>query len=303
LYSCTGKKPCGELHLVTENPDKGFHFPYYLFVPEGVSFDNEVFLIVEPNNSGFVKDEFNEHLEKAERIASRDFYPGNYLSCNLNYPLLVPVFPRNKSQWQIYTHALDRDVMLQKNTELERIDLQLLAMIDNAREKLREQGLKSSDKILITGFSASASFANRFTALHPERVKAMAAGGLNGLLFIPMEEINGEKLNFPIGTNDFESLFDAPFNRDSFKATPQFLFMGALDDNDAIPYRDAFDINEQDLIFSLLGEEMQPMRWENCQSIYNAQGVNAHFRTYDDVGHQMTEDIKADILEFIKMQL
>jgi pimeloyl-ACP methyl ester carboxylesterase len=248
-------------------------------------------------------DNLEDHKEKARRIATRDFYLGNYLARELKMPLLVPVFPRPKSDWKIYTHALDRDVMLQKQTSLERLDNQLLAMTKDANERLAEMGYDISEQFLLAGFSASGTFANRFTAIHPEKVKAMAAGGLNGLLLLPREIKNGEKLIYPIGSYDFQMLFGKSFNANAFIETPQLLFMGALDNNDAISYADAFDPEEQEIIYRALGREMQPMRWENCQRIYVSEGVHAQFNTYKAIGHELTAEIKKDILEFFKSQI
>jgi predicted peptidase len=298
--SCLQTQQGGELILIEKLPEKGFNYPYYLFIPDNIADDKELTLIIEPNNSGFLSDDLDKHLEKAQRIATLDFYAGNYVARNLQLPLLVPVFPRSESQRHTYTHSLDRDVMLEKDTDLERLDLQLLAMIEDARERLMEMGYEIDEQFFITGFSASGTFANRFTALHPEKVKAVAAGGINGLLFLPLEEIDGIKLNYPVGTSDFKELFGKNFNIEEFNETPQFLFMGAMDDNDAIPFADAFDQPEREVIYQILGREMQPLRWENCQRIYKTEGVNAKFRTYEDIGHEQPDLIKDDLVEFFE---
>jgi hypothetical protein len=301
LLGCSGKDfKGGELLFYDSDPSMGFHYPYFLFIPDNTTPGTPIYMMVEPNNSGFASDDLAEHIEKARRIATRDFYLGNYVARELRVPLLVPVFPRPMSDWKIYTHALDRDVMLQKGTSLERIDLQLIAMFEDARGKLHEMGYSTQDQFQMTGFSASATFANRFTAIHPGKVKAVAAGGINGLLFLPLEEINGVKLNYPVGTSDFKDLFGKNFNVEEFNETPQFLFMGAMDDNDAVPYADAFDQPEREVIYQILGREMQPLRWENCQRIYKTEGVNAQFRTYEDIGHEQPDKIKMDILEFFR---
>jgi hypothetical protein len=300
LASCNERITGGKILLIESDSTKGFNFPYYLFIPDKIADDSELIMIVEPNNSGFVDDNLDKHKEKSLRIATRDFYTGNYVARNFQLPLLVPVFPRSESDLKIYTHALDRDAMLEKDTDLERLDLQLLAMVDDARERLMEMGYEIDEQFFITGFSASGTFANRFTALHPGKVKAAAAGGINGLLFLPLEEIDGIKLNYPVGTSDFKELFGKNFNEEEFNETPQFLFMGAMDDNDAIPFADAFDQSEREVIYQILGREMQPLRWENCQRIYNTKGVNAQFRTYEGIGHEQPDKIKMDILEFFR---
>ena len=209
-------------HLIEVNADsrKGFNFPYLLYIPETISDKEELKLIVEPNNSGFANDKLSEHLEKARRTASIDFYAGNYISRKLGYPLLVPVFPRPESEWKIYTHALDRDAILQKDNPLERLDLQLIRMMEDARDTLQKLGYPTAERVLMTGFSASGTFVNRFSLIHPDRVFALAAGGLNGLLMLPVKEIKGQQLDYPLGINDFTELFSSTFDSATFKKIP-----------------------------------------------------------------------------------
>lgn len=297
LFSACSEKIPGELIFVEKNESRGFNFPYLLFIPEKVSND-KTYLIVEPNNSGFGSDNLEDHRKKAERTATKDFYIGNYVAQNLNYPLLVPIFPRPKTNWKIYTHSLDRDVMDQTANSLERLDLQLLEMVEDARERLQNRGIITQEGILMTGFSASGVFANRFSLLHPEKLEAVAAGGLNGLLMIPRKEVNGQVLNYPLGTNDFKSRFDRDFDSVAFKNTPQYLFMGELDENDAVPFDDAYDQDEREAIYASLGEEMQPLRWNNSKKIYEEDGVNAQVKTYKNIGHEQADEVKEDIVEF-----
>ncbi len=306
ISSCSrSNKSPGELLYREPGPDKGYNFPYYLFLPSGMdsSATGNLFLIVEPNNSGFVSDDMEKHREKAKRTASLDFYAGNYLSIALKYPLLVPVFPRPESQPTIYTHALDRDVMMQRQTKLERIDLQLLAMIKDARQYLADLNLRVNDKILITGFSASGTFANRFSLLHPSNVAAVAAGGLNGVLMMPFDSLNGNQLIYPVGVGDMKDLSGESFDLGTFRDLPQFLFMGAKDDNDAVPYDDAYNSNERELIYSLLGTRMLPDRWNRCMNIYDSMQIRATFRTYKNMGHEQPEKVKEDILNFFRNNL
>ncbi len=300
IGSCSEGVKNGELIFTEARPESGFNFPYFLFIPDKMSVQNEQVLIVEPNNSGFADNDLQKHIEKAQRTASREFYTGNYVARKLQYPLLVPVFPRTRTNWKIYTHAFDRDVARQKDSELERIDLQLLAMAEDAKNVLAEKGFRLNNKFLMTGFSASGTFVNRFTAIHPEKVMATAAGGINGLLILPLEKLENELLNFPLGVNDFQDLFGKLFNAEAFKNTPQFLFMGELDDNDAIPYEDGYDLDERELVFKLLGEEMQPARWQKCKEIYGKENVNAIIKTFPGIGHEQPEVVKDEIVKFFK---
>lgn len=299
FYACNSNKE-GKLLFVEANPENGFNYPYFLFIPDNILKEKVTFIIVEPNNSGFADDDLNRHIEKAERTASNDFYLGNYVAQQLKYPLLVPVFPRSKTNWKIYTHALDRDVMHQKNNQVERIDLQLLEMVNDAKLQLKQLDINTSNQFLMTGFSASGTFVNRFTLLHPNSVKAVAAGGLNGLLALPLDSIYSKPLNYPLGTNDFKVLLNHEFQKITFVNNPQFYFMGESDENDAVPYDDAFDQDERELIYELLGKEMFTTRWKRCLDIYRNEGLKVTIKTYKDIGYEQPESVKKDIVAFFQ---
>lgn len=289
--------------MIEASKEQGFNYPYLIFLPENLSKTDSLFLIIEPNNSGFAHDDLAEHVKKARRTASNEYYIGNYISRQLKIPLIVPVFPRPESQWQIYTHALDRDAMLQVNNDLERLDLQLLGMADHARSLLGQKGYHLKEKFLLTGFSASGTFANRFALIHPDKIKAVAAGGVNGLLALPISELDSQQLEYPLGISDFKNLFEETFNETSFRELPQYYFMGENDDNDAIPYADGYNDQEREIVFDLLSEQMMPDRWEKCREHYQKQQIHAIIKTYLNIGHEHPESVKEDISEFFRTSI
>lgn len=138
-----------ELIKVQVNEQKSFSWPYYLVIPSSVS--QQTTLLVEPNNTGSGGDDPQIHDEAARRAAEA----WSSFATELRVPLLVPTFPRPYTRWQIYTQALDRDTLLTRVKGLERIDLQLIAMIDDARERLSTRGIFTEKKVFMKGFSAS----------------------------------------------------------------------------------------------------------------------------------------------------
>ncbi len=290
----------GELIFIQPKPEDPFNYPYFLFIPEGVPTNDSTYLIIEPNNSGIIHDSLQKHIDLARSTASKDFYLGNYISRKLHVPLFVPVFPRPETDWHIYTHDLDRDVMLQKGNDLEKIDLQLIEMFEDAKKRLSKEGINIYPQFFLTGFSASGSFTNRFTAIHPDRVAASAAGGTGGLLILPVDSLQNELLIFPNGAGDMDFIKGESFNKDEFVSTPQFYFLGELDTNDAVPYDDAYGDKEREQIYRLFGKSSILKRWAKSQKIYYSQGVEATFITYPNVGHEHPEEVKNDILDFFK---
>ncbi len=183
---------------IEADPASGFSHEYLLMIPKGTTKAETLFLVVEPNNSGFTSDSIELHREGAIFVATKRSI-GNIVATELHLPLLVPVFPRTRKENLVYTHALDRDAMLSQNEEIKRLDLQLLAMISDARLRLQDLGIPVEKKVVMTGFSASGSFVNRFTFLHPEKLQAVVSGGLNGILMLPKKEMNDHTLNYPLG--------------------------------------------------------------------------------------------------------
>jgi hypothetical protein len=176
-------------------------------------------------------------------------------------------------------------------------------MIENAKINLSKSGYSVKTKFFMTGFSASGTFVNRFTLIHPNKVLAAAAGGLNGLLAMPLDSINSTPLNYPLGTNDFKNLLNQEFHKQAFLNTPQFYFMGEIDDNDAILYEDAFSSEERAIIYKLFGKEMLPLRWNNCKTIYHNEEVISSIKTVVNIGHEQPESIKKEIVEFFKKSI
>ena len=284
------------LIIISKDPGKGFNNDYILFIPKGTIKNKLLYLIVEPNNTGKLSDSIEIHKESAIRLASVSSV-GNNISTELRIPLLVPIFPRLESKELVYSHALDRDVMLENAKDLKRLDMQLIAMIRDGKEKLEDLGILVNDKIFMNGFSASASFTNRFSFLHPEIIKALAIGGFNGELMLPLSEYKNKKFDYPLGINDLKKFTHSPFNEPAYRSISQYIYMGALDNNDAVKYDDAYNAEEQEIINTTLGKEVQA-RWQNCQQLYKSENIAATYKTYENVGHETTSKVNLDVILF-----
>lgn len=183
---------------------------------------------------------------------------------------------------------------------LKRLDLQLLAMVTDARERLAALGHRVNQKILLNGFSASGLFANRFTFLHPEAVAAAAYGGVNAFIMLPVTELDSEPLEFPLGLADFAKISGHPFDRATYAAVPQFAYMGEKDTNDAVVHRDAYSEPDQALIFKLLGQTLIPDRWKAVEAVYQKEHLPVQFRTYESMGHGTDGKINGEVAEFYR---
>ena len=276
----------------------GFAFPYYLFVPQGIDFDKPVHLLIESCNTG-ASGSFKSLDRKSKDLAETSY--ATTIARKLKIPLLVPVFPRpGGDRWRLYTHALDRDTLLIKEGELRRIDLQLIKMIVHAQKLLRHNNMKLNERVFMNGFSASGTFANRFAILHPTVVRAVATGGVNSIPTFPTDRWNDTIMRYPIGIADVKEIAGIDFDEAAYKKVSQYIYMGALDNNDTVPYRDAYDEVDAELVKSLIGAEMMPDRWNVSQSIYKALEIPAQFVTYENTGHQIKNEMIDDIVAFFE---
>jgi hypothetical protein len=282
---------------IAADSKKGFHFPYYLFVPKGIDSAADRHMLVETNNTGTTSDDFQVHDEAAVRLV-RDSY-ATRIARELGTPLLVPVFPRPADQWQAYTHSLDEDTLLIASGPLKRIDLQLIQMIRDAQTLLRRNHVNVQDKVFMHGYSASGVFANRFPVLHPQIVRAVATGGVNAIPIFPIAQWHGTTLPFPVGIADLKKIADIDFDEPAYKQVSQYIYMGYLDRNDTTLSRDAFCEEHAKLIRELIGVEM-PQRWQVSQSIYRELAIPAQCVTYNGSAHEIKPEMIDDIVKFFR---
>ncbi len=290
----------GEVTAIEADPELGFEYPYVVYVPSELE-GGDGRLLVEPNNTGTPTDTFPEHRAAAERIAENGF--GRRLSDELVVPLLVPVFPRPRNDpvdWTHYVHALDAETMAIEEGTLARVDRQLLRMVDHARSQLLGLSYDADERILMNGFSASGNFVNRFAALHPDRVRAVTAGGINGTAILPRTQAEGHELPYPIGVADAESLTGESFDEDAWTDVAQFVYMGGEDDNDTIPYDDAWSDELREIALDVYGEDMQDDRMPYCESVYDEAGASAQFYVYPEAGHTVSGEMVDDLVAFLE---
>ncbi len=300
--------------VVKANPEKGFNFPYLLKTSKKTVDAN--YIVVESNNTGS-GNSIKGMTSKAKKSLS--WVLGSSISKKLNYPMLMPVFPFGTSalmQNKYYFPQLDSDVLKINKDKYRRIDLQLIAMIDDAREKLlKENNQNINEKVIMVGFSSSSLFSARFTFLHPDRVSVAIGGGIGGLLPVPTDKINGIDAIYPIGTYDFEKITGKKFDLEEFKKTPQFYYQGTKDKSN--PFRrGAEDLTDEEyeivkkLFVDGLPFEDKPVSlkvstvmWNNSQKYINQIVDNVKFESPKGLGHEITPKMIRKSTKFIKENL
>lgn len=273
-----------QLLLVDADPDSGFSWPYYLLIPQTTS--PGTCLLVEPNNTGYADDDPFVHREAAQTLVLNRADLADALSC----PMLVPTFPR-PATFDAYHQSLGRNALTSNDSGLVRTDLQLIAMIRDAQQRLPGLGvtLAEDTRVLMEGFSASANFANRFCLIHPHLVKALGGGAFGGWPTAPISAWGGEELPYPVGMADIQELIAQPFDLDTYLNVPQFFSIG--DQN-------CETCNQIKRLFGQLPID----RWVFVESVHEQVGSNVERHTYSGVGHYLTSEIWSDITVFLQNQ-
>lgn len=284
---------------VEAQTDKGFAYPYYLYIPaalrEESAKNKKHSLLVIPNNTGKGDDDLTVH----EQNVKQKMLQIGFAFGGLNVPVLMPVFPRPATDWKIYTHALDRDSFLTEKAEYKRFDLQLAAMIENVRERFAKENVQINEKVLLYGYSAAGMFVNRFAFLHPDKTKAVAIGSPGGWAIAPIEKFKDKTLRYPIGTGDFEMVTGTKNDLKTLQNIQFFIFMGDKDDNDSLVFKDGYEEEDKNLVFELFGKT--PLdRWEISRKLYLDAKLQAEFKLYPDTPHKVTPEMLKDVGAFFE---
>jgi predicted esterase len=214
--------------------------------------------------------------------------------------LLVPAFFRPNVEPPIYSTSLSRSALEVRTGDLARVDLQLLKMIDAAKNVVSQKESKSlEDKVFLFGFSASAMFVNRFTFIHPERIAAAALGAPGGWPIAPVKKYKRQNLKYPVGIYDLDKLAGSTIDLKKISSVPMFLFLGERDENDSVIYRDSYSKENETQIFSLFGKK-PVARWPVAEKLYKSAGLKADFKIYKDIGHETNKTVHDDLIKFFK---
>lgn len=339
----------GTTYLIPPNPEMGYVCGYSIFVPKDCQKDTT--LIMHSCNTG---NNVPIHLEEANEIAKKSTYerpnPGMWFGSDLKMPVMIPLIPRVQGY---YTQALGSKVLhndvstliedqdrrreedklseeeiRQIQEQCRNLPTQVANMIKSAQLFLASIGINVDDKVIAEGYSAGSKFANCFTALHPELVKACISGGNSGLGILPLSEYKGQELRFPLGVSDIPD-----FDYEAFCSIPQLYYIGTEDFNDpAMPkteyrvdengeyildnngyripitdekgdvvptldssgriqprYKENYTQQEIVQIHELLGKNPQA-RFANNEAIYISLGINATFKRFPGDHNSVTQN-------------
>lgn len=290
--------------LVEADPEAGFNYPYYFQAPPVDPTAERPLLAETANTPGRPTDDFSRHRTAAKRIIA-DGFP-RQIGETLGLPLVVPVVPRPRTEpvdAKTIIQDLDTDTLHLESGPLARIDRQVRRMIEDARRRLLDREYPVGERTFMNGFSSSAFFANRFTALHPEAVDVVAAGGVAGHPILPLAEAKGYTLNYQLGVADLESLIGRPFDAKAWRVVSQYLYMGAEDDSDPMENNDHWEGEQKERARAVYGEDPIEDRFPYAESVYERVEADATFRVFEGVGHRRPPPVREAVIDFFRSHL
>lgn len=303
----TIRLPNGQAEVIDPDPDAGFRLPYALYRPDSQYSDPRP-LFVQPLNSPDIRSEDDLVSELRNTVTDDLFGPAR----ELELPGLVPALPRTPNDGgdriqALHLPSLRSDASLDDIAtdafpaeSLRRVDQQVVRMVQDARDRLSGHGYPVANTIHMTGFSGAASFSARFAFLYPSLVNAITIGG-SAAPPLPQSSVDGTQLPYPLGTADYETITGRAFDSDRWSDIAQYIYVGREDQplpsNDQRGYYPV-SYRYEDRAVAVFGENRVTERLPATESVYNDAGANATFRTYDGVGHRVTDEIVSDLQEF-----
>lgn len=204
------------VQIVYPNINDMFNIPYILVLPAEMS--ENCTLAIEVNN--LESDNQNELLNNALLTAHN---LTNKLK-EYNNPILVPIIPSVKNGIPYYQQLSRECFSIPKDNPFYRMDLQVLNIIEAAKERILAK-TKVNEKIFLNGYSSFGVFAQRFALLHSEIVSTLCVGGASGSIPIPIAE-----LEYPIGVADYFDITEKKFDFQSYSQIKFRYYVGSLED-------------------------------------------------------------------------
>lgn len=205
-----------KIKFLATDMNKGINIPSILAIPLSENTNGQ--LVVEANNleSGNLQEIIEQGAQTGIRLAQ--------LTRDLPSPIVVPLIPSYRDY--PYLQQLSQECFsISRDDRNYRIDEQVVRIIGRAKSILeKERGLVVKDRIFLNGYSSSGVFAQRFALLHPDIVETACIGGASGSIPIPTE-----KLAYPLGIADYESLTGKKFDLESYSKIKFRYYVGELE--------------------------------------------------------------------------
>jgi len=193
-----------------------YNIPYILVIPKQIK--EKCMLAVEVNN--FETENENALIENA-LVTARDLTVK--LKQNDN-PVLIPIIPSVNGGIPYFQQLSKESFDVSNDNPFYRIDLQVLNVIQDAKQRI-SKNTEISEKVFLNGYSSSGVFAQRFALLHPEIVDTLCVGGASSSIPTPITE-----LKYPLGIADYHDITGKPFDFETYSQIKFRYYVGSLEE-------------------------------------------------------------------------
>ncbi len=287
--------------LFKADKNSGFNFPFILVYPR--HFNRDVKIFVEGNNSVIYEKDGEQSfsaqkkfaLQYAEHLVEEqngEVFNMPYLYQQLNQPVIIPIIERcdNKHRNEFYTQMLGANVVKTKKGKFANLSKQIVNMVNYVKQLLNEKGINVATKSGLFGMSTSGVLAGRMLFAEPESFDVCLSICSNAVQPLPLAELNGIKLPYPLGTANYKELFGKEFNEEAYHQAKQLFIVGEDEPNDryniALNSR-LHDKKAQELFLNVYGDVGIQERQQKISKILE----NYHFENVDCIvapgGHSL----------------
>lgn len=272
------------VYRIPASPKDGYYINAYLVVPKSRTLKH---LLVHPVKIGD-EQPYEESDKEVQELVKTKRYHG-YRVDELASPVsLYLALPETDMAGGHRHLSLDKMALLGSD-DFNHLDLQVCKIMDVALSYLREDlGIDLPDKVDMCGYSGEAEFIVRFALLHPQRLHAVCAGGMSWSPALPIAELYGSEIDYPLGVNDIKKYTD-DFDLDAWKEIKFFLDMGMKDDRGCYNKEDLAKLHWTD------GLEYQAIWFIFCD-VYASLTDNAELVSYSFLNHSYLEKDYASFL-------
>lgn len=302
---------------IEADPDAGFHSPYFLYTPafssvgESLNDSQERPLVV----TAYPWGEFKERVEGASG-------PDRGITGRIADAMNCPVLSVPLTLTRGYLGLEPQELTLAPELEIddprrERVDLQFIAMIEDAKSRLNNGAYTIADGVHYDGGSSAAYFIEKIAPLHPEYINAYSFGA-NGLAFLPFEELTDDIpvhgnpdrtiIPYPIGAGNLEELTGEAFNKEAWMDIEQFRWIGGEDQDPEDPknhihkrFRGNDEIDQ--VVEDIFGTLQVDDRFETSREIYDHLDIPATFRKFEGQPHSPDWEYSVEAADFHKEQI
>lgn len=192
---------------------------YIIAIPEKMKDDAE--MVVETYNSGGVQRKtYQENVQDAMK-PNGNAIEKTLMDAITDFPVVLPIVPNMEGLPDFQQLSLEavRDFKIHER---------VYECIQDAKNKIKTiTGKDVQDKIFLNGYSASGVFAQRFALIYPELIDRALIGGAAGTIPVPTIRIK-----YPIGIEDYETLFGKKFNVEEYKKIKFGYYVGEREEQD-----------------------------------------------------------------------